>query len=135
MYAPYYGIYHAFDDPELRADDDPEQRLCSVCVAGGVIAGTLRGDPTRNIGALAYGVEWAAALVALDMIRAGNYRNAYMSTMPLRGRPSAFDHQEFLRDLESSLPPVDRHFVNWEQHEAHMARLEEVAAALAARGL
>lgn len=55
---------------------EPKRRRCAVCMAGAVIAFSLEGDPTEELGPNDFGRETNAKLRAINLARTGELSGA-----------------------------------------------------------
>ena len=114
-YVPYFGEYHEVD---LIA----EPKICYICDAGAVIAGTLQADPHVHVAAYDYTPNVGNKLKALDLARTGHYRQAlaYLG----------------MTDVGILTVPRSRYFAyrNWEEFDKHLLQMKDVAQQLKALG-
>ena len=126
--------------------DGSGRNTCRICLAGGVIAGTLDVDPGKTVtlsdsdktgdapGLVAiHDQEWEYALYALDDTRSGNWENA------LEALDTRLDTDRLpdpvKRGIEGIPPPRHSDFENWDEFEQHLDSLEECAQQLRELGL
>lgn len=57
---------------------DEESGKCAVCMAGSVLAQTLRADPGTLVGIRDTGYENESKLAAINLMRAGSFYSAYL---------------------------------------------------------
>ena len=89
---------------------------CHVCLAGGVLAGTMGIEVGESVKPLFQDRNTEKALMALNCVRVGLYENAYEH---LRlGAPNG---------LDSVQKPREPHFEGWAQAESHVNSLSDIA--------
>ena len=111
------GVWH--EQGHHQGYDD---KRCCVCLAGGIIAGTLGADPDTNVYHLpdVGDDSWRDALIAVDYARRGLYRDAYAvlhggSLVPC-----------FLLD-DAETGTAMGGFVGWDEYDGEVDRLRAVA--------
>ena len=86
VYTPHWRDWHRTRtecDP-LTGMPIPKTRRCNICLAGGMIAGTLKAAPTAHVSMDAAASEqpltarWEAALIAVEYARAGEWGQALL---------------------------------------------------------
>ena len=128
LYWPVWTIYHSPPAPAHEGEEETELRTC-FCTAGAVIIGTLQvgRDEIYGPGSAEerFGVGVAAALFALDSVREGNYADAVTEMGYEYPGEEAF----------SGIPePEHIEFNGWEDFDAHMGSLREIAVLLRKEG-
>ena len=144
-YWPDAGIFH--QRFEVNTEDwntehygpPPPPNACHACVAGAVIAGTLKTSPDEPRSPMSFEKGWSGSLYALDRIRCGDYDTAYLYhyigyISPIEEQLSA-ELRMKLNHLSVNYPPVHRGFANWEQFKAHIDSLEVIADIFEGEGL
>ena len=94
--------------------------FCGVCDAGAVMAGTLKAEPSNQIDAEFFGVEWGRALTALDAVREGAMVVAYAR---FTGKPMS----EVRGKVKKIRGPEHGEFEDWPEYELHLDELDRVA--------
>ena len=142
-YWPNADLYHkrCHIDTDLWAQEIygplPPPNACHVCVAGAVIAGTLKMSPDEPWRPVDFENAWSGSLSALDSIRQGLYHRAYCEhyygddPWP----PMSMELSTKLKTLARNYPPVHRGFQNWEEFKAHIDSLEAIADIFEQKGL
>ena len=125
IYWPDYSEWH-----HSVAHPYESATYCHVCLAGAVIAQTLGCNRWLKTHPSGYPRRWETSLNALEEIREGRYKVAY-----------ALHHWDKTKQqidavfTPSRYPqPVNRPFTGWEELDAHLTSLEEVARLMAADG-
>ena len=109
VYQPHCENWHK---PEIYG-------MCSVCLAGGVIAGTLQADPEESIYPDAYSESVTRKLGVLDSMRSGCWVKAYIRFYD--SEPS-FGIREALTFVPQ---PVNPDFRGWDEFTVHLDSLEK----------
>ena len=118
-YYPNHGVFHRF--MSHREDDYFKEEpfgVCHICLAGGVMAGTLQ-VPFGTMSPRNMSPEWYKALIALDYVRTGAYRMALNAFYTLDRH---YDLATWTR-----AEPVNPTFQGWDQFLDHLDSLEAVA--------
>ena len=113
---------------KIKTSEDKEIKICSMCLAGVVIRGTLNIDP-NDIKSGEYchilnrwSPEWRKALNALDQVRSGDYGDAIEDFFNIELDDE--EHEEISKALPSSQYGS---FQGWEEFDKHINSLEEIA--------
>ena len=114
-YYPDASIFH--NSP--YSHDEPERDACHICLAGGVMAGTLGSDITEMLMPINFDPPWTQALRALDSVRGGFYRTALLEFYG----GTTEDYQEYRRCRAC---PVMPRFEGWDEFLDHLDGLEFV---------
>ncbi|MCY4499244.1 MAG: hypothetical protein OXC14_18415 [Rhodospirillaceae bacterium] len=114
-YMPHAGRWHSGTEPLYES-------RCLVCLAGGVMAGTLDVDRERELYPNAFAAEPAGrVLVTLDAARKGHWTDAYRKL-------EHHNRADYLREWErrnGDMPePVHCGFFGWEDFDVHLESLE-----------
>ena len=149
-YWPNAGIYHE-RSVYTRWDTDvygplPPPNACHACVAGAVIAGTLKVSPDVEASPGDFDHGWEGSLFALESIRSGRYLYAYYwhhygtdawhhyGTDAPRPKVSK-ELLYLLKTLTKDYPPLEPGFQNWAQFKVHIDSLEAIADIFEQKGL
>lgn len=97
---------------------------CQLCLAGSVIAGTLKPAHYRLITPTYFGVDMSNLLFAIDSMRCGYWCRAFYQV-----------HGSYptgrIRDRLSNLPvPQHGSFIGWTEFRSHLDSLESILPAL-----
>ena len=135
QYHPHWSVWHQRGDHSNAPPSSLEKRMCNVCLAGAVIAGTLSADKEKkrepaNFSKYGKTSQWERGLRALDFVRRGTpgYYESAISMFLGRGNPP--------RGFKSHDIPGTEYpdFVGWDQFEKHCESLHAVADAFEAQG-
>ena len=85
---------------------------CHICLAGGVMAGTLNSDIMATLMPVDFNFAWTKALRALDYVRMGQYVNALTEFYG----PGQYDDS----DAWILTAPVSPRFEGWDQFLDHL---------------
>ena len=118
-YYPNHGVFHRF--MSHREDDYSKEEpfgVCHVCLAGGVMAGTLQ-VPFGTMSPGNMSPPWYKALIALDYVRTGAYRHAL----------NVFYNTDRHHEITpwTNAMPVNPMFQGWDEFLDHLDSLEAVA--------
>ena len=109
-YTPFSGVYHIRNS----------KKVCQICDAGAVIAGTLKGDHEEDIVPREFSSTIRNKLIALDQARLGYYCLALKNI-------------DITPDIEAvrkiKLSPFSC-YKNWEEFDKHLNHMENVAQQL-----
>ena len=118
-YYPNYGIYHSYIAYDrYESDKEGPFDICHICLAGAVMAGTLQ-VPWESVSIRRMSPPWHSALLALDNVREGRYRQA-INTFYNVDR-----HYELTPWTKAK--PVNPMFQGWDEFREHLDSLESVA--------
>ena len=106
-YIPYSGNWHT------RRRDYP----CEVCLAGCIMAASLKNPPTRTLIPDMFSADTEQKLDIVDSMRCGNWRAAF--TCLYQQEPTA----EISRELFHIPTPRLCHFYGWIEFEQHLRSL------------
>ena len=137
VYTPRFWTWHK----PLQAEDDSETDKCMICLAGAVIARTLKCSPNANVEATLAGNEqagaipindrrWLKAIYALDAAREGDWLEAVLQM-----------HGDYPEDagvfdaLGALHEPARPDFTNWKELNEHLDSLKERARQLRQVGM
>lgn len=114
VYEPRWTKWH--ESLILETDDGP-RKVCAVCDAGAVIAGTLGRTPGNMGHPVDFQANTRKALEALDMVRRGNLAGA-------------FDELDLARNgwLPASSTKMRGDYISWEGFDRHLRVMEKLAA-------
>ena len=116
---PNYGRYHGY---RIRNHDESDEEgpfdACHICLAGAVMAGTLQ-VPLESVSIQRIRPPWHSALLALDNVRDGMYREAINTFYNV-------DRQYELTPWTKA-EPVNPMFQGWDEFLEHLDSLESVA--------
>lgn len=115
----YYPHYEHWHNP----DPDPDG-ACSICLAGSVIAGTLKASPHKSVYPDAFSDDVTSKLSSLDCMRQGSWRLAYER---FYGREPSLNTSEGLTFLPQ---PVIPNFHGWDDFQEHLDSLEKAVQPL-----
>ena len=93
---------------------------CRVCLAGSVIAGSLRITPDLSVDSASFDTRTESLLDALDMMRYGIWSKAHRL---IYGNIASNDLREYLYALPQ---PARANFNGWDDFNAHLASLESM---------
>ena len=93
---------------------------CRVCLAGGVIARSLKIAPNRCVDSASFDKRTESLLDALDLMRYGIWSKAYRL---IYGDVASNDLLEYLYALPQ---PAHSSFMGWDDFDAHLASLEDI---------
>ena len=110
IYAPYYDEWHHASDANY----------CEVCLAGGLMAGTLRLSPRVTVSPHMLDHETETKLDALDFMRCGLWKQAFDL---IHNRVASLEISNLLFALPA---PSHGNFTGWIEFEAHLDSLEEL---------
>ena len=127
----YHPHAHLFHSPSFERAFDKKSTFveCNVCLAGAVIAKTLRTRRWTNKGPSAYSWEIYDRLKAIDDLRTGDLYSACC-----RLWNNNFDMDKAMRLHEEIERPVHCDFLGWKQMDAHLESLERYADKLESEG-
>ena len=106
-YLPYSGNWHTH-----RGRD-----LCEVCLAGCIIAGTLKNPGTRTLIPDMFSADTELKLEIVDSMRSGEWLSAFKCLY--QQDPT----EEIARELRLLPHPSVTHFYGWEEFEKHLKSL------------
>lgn len=107
-YVPFYGSWH-------RGTEAMPNTRCRVCLAGGVLAGTVGLSPEKSVTDI-YRMRDVSALYALDHARTGDYTRAYASL-------GHFDRARAVERATLRYPSAAL-FDGWPEFDEHLHSLE-----------
>ena len=107
-YLPDAHMFH-----ELGKDSQQGKKMCHVCLAGAVMAGTLHADTRDSLIPSDFDKPWAKALHALDCVRQGMYGNALKAL---------YGPGEYQLAVTQSRP-VQYEFLGWDAFLDHLDNL------------
>ena len=118
-YYPNYGIFHSYVayDRYESGQEGPFD-ICHICLAGAVMAGTLQ-VPLESVSIRHMSPPWHRALLVLDYVREGRYREAINTFYNV-------DRQYELTPWTKAMP-VNPTFQGWYEFLEHLNSLETVA--------
>lgn len=124
LYTPDYGEWHTYS----YLDES-----CSICLAGAVIAGSLRMSPRRNTHPDHFSHATGHCLLALEDVRMGNIGRAIARVR--RGEKYTKEHEI---DIQNRILHIcgnsHQFFVSWKGFEDFLNWCEKVAKELRVRG-
>ena len=138
-YWPNASIYHqrlvyTRWDPDVYGPP-PLPNACHVCVAGAVIAGTLKVSSDELRSPEDFESAWSGSLYALDYIRSGDYLHAYRAHYGVSYAQVTMTLRTKLHTLALDYPPVQQWFQDWDEFELHIDSLEVIANSFEREGL
>ena len=107
----YYPDAYVFH--EVGYDSQQDKKVCHVCLAGAVMAGTLHTDTRDSLIPSDFDKPWTKALYALDYVRLGLYDNALIAL---------YGPGEYQFAVTQS-PPVQYRFEGWDAFLDHLDNL------------
>ena len=109
-YHPHHAQWHCSD----------ERPTCEICLAGCLIAGTLRVGPDYTVSANSFSPRAKRLLVALDDMRIGHWTGAFYHVYGV-------DAHESLRVCLKDIPTPDPYyFIGWLAFNRHLDSLEKL---------
>ena len=109
-YFPHHGQWHCATD----------SNSCEVCLAGSLIAGTLRIGANYTVSANSFSTRAKRLLIALDNMRIGHWNGAFYHVYYRHAGAS-------LRKSLKSIPtPNPYHFSSWPNFDCHLDSLEQL---------
>ena len=137
-YRPDSSKWHA-PDSKLECSGDPiSSGFCEVCLAGAVIAGTLKCDPVDNMYPSQYDEEgYREKLTALDAMRTGSFILAYDFFYEKDASKEVMSEKlsNGLVDLECKELVTDRDFRGWDKLASHLESMKKVVPELKRLGV
>ncbi|MCY4587937.1 MAG: hypothetical protein OXB98_18030 [Bryobacterales bacterium] len=115
-YHPHYRFWHGYSSEQ--------QHLCQVCLAGSIIARSLKVDPRTITSPAAFPPGTDHKLRAINACRTGEFFNAYCifhNSLP------SLESQKRLHSLPS---PSHFLFIGWQEFDKHLASLEAIVPLL-----
>lgn len=142
----YWPNAYAFHSPKRIAERHADigiVRRCNVCLAGFVIAGTLRADPTAFRTPDEYDLETHRKLGALDFVRTGELTAAFDLLHEPRERNDQYHRDRkrirrvirALRDRREPATDWEPMFIGWKQFDRHARYIRMAVDELRAEGL
>ena len=111
IYLPFHNEWH---------NPNAGSFFCEICLAGSVIAGSLKIAPNLAVSSLAFDKRTEELLDALDNMRYGHWSKAF--DLIYNRIPSLQ-----IRDYLQALPePAHSEFDGWEDFDLHLASLERM---------
>ena len=118
-YYPNYGRYHSYPTHNnYGGDQEGPFDVCHICLAGAVMAGTLQ-VPLESVSLQRIRLPWHSALLVLDNVREGWYRQAINTFYNV-------DRHYELTPWTKAMP-VNPMFQGWDEFLEHLDSLEAVA--------
>ena len=115
LYFPYSGEWHTPQKNSIR--EFPGKPRCHVCLAGAVMAGSLKISPERNTSPQNLSQEAWYKLCAINYMREGKWKSAWGVLYGFAPTPP---------DSFIKLPAEDRTFTGWRAFRAHLKSLEAI---------
>ena len=107
-YLPDAYMFH-----EFGYDSQQDKKVCHVCLAGAVMAGTLHADTRDSLKPIDFDTPWTKALHALDWVRQGLYDSALINL---------YGPGEYQFAVTQSAP-VQYRFQGWDEFLDHLDNL------------
>lgn len=129
-YIPRFSIWHqSVTNINFSQSDSPRNRICAVCLAGAVIAGTLEGTWEEDLDPESFeNAEIENRLAALEDLRVGKVTKAL--------RSMNIDIEEnYQRAFGLTRNIRYANFTNWEEFDLFLEEMRTFAADLEAAGL
>ncbi len=111
IYHPYHNDWH---------DADSSSSHCEICLAGSVIAGSLKIAPSLTVSSLSFDKRTEDLLDALDNMRMGLWSKAFDL---IYNRIPPLHVLDYLRALPE---PARSTFEGWEDFNVHLSSLERM---------
>ncbi len=111
IYLPYHNDWH---------DADSSAIYCEICLAGSVIAGSLKIAHSMTVSSRSFDERTEELLDALDKMRCGLWSEAF--DLIYKRTPSLHIH-DYLQALS---PPDHSTFDGWKEFDSHLASLESM---------
>ena len=111
IYLPYHNDWH---------DADSSAIYCEICLAGSVIAGSLKIAPSLTVSSLSFDKRTEDLLDALDNMRMGLWSKAFDL---IYNRIPPLHVLDYLRALPE---PARSTFEGWEDFNVHLSSLERM---------
>lgn len=109
-YIPYSENWH-----KSRYSD-----TCEICLAGCLIAGTLRNSQRRTLVPNMFSADTEHKLMIVDAMRSGEWHSAFKSLYQQDPNP------EVAAQLRRLAHPSDTHFHGWDEFLAHLQSLKNM---------
>ena len=116
LYVPHFDNWHFVNVRDL----------CEICLAGGIIAGSLHNPPSMTLDPNYFSRKTEDKLRAVDAMRSGDWTAAFRYVYDF-----APDRNLFARLRALPAPHHDK-FCDWPNFERHLDSLESVLPALTA---
>ena len=110
LYNPNYNEWH---NPDAG-------NFCEICLAGCLIAGTLKFDPSSYLTPTYFPNGTARLLDAIDNMRNGQWCKSFELVYNFTPPPRILDYLQSL----SQVPHSD--FYNWDEFDSHLAALKRM---------
>ena len=116
--------YYPRHDQWHESRPHPLMSVCEVCLAGSVIAGTLRIPFNHSCTPVAFDSQTSNLLHAIDDMRDANWNYAFIRVYK---RSPSFSLQAKLQRIPSA---THIHFSGWKQFESHLDSLQKIVPRL-----